>query len=32
MRERFAALPLGGSVATSADDGRFTVTAEARLA
>ncbi|MFB9746461.1 sensor histidine kinase [Leifsonia shinshuensis] len=32
MRERFAALPLGGSVAAAARDGRFTVTAEARLA
>ncbi len=32
MRERFAALPLGGSVAASSADGRFTVTAEARLA
>ncbi|WP_426625169.1 sensor histidine kinase [Leifsonia sp. McL0607] len=32
MRERFAALPLGGSVVTACDDGRFTVTAEARLA
>ena len=32
MRERFSALPLGGSVAATADGGRFTVTAEARLA
>lgn len=31
MRERFSALPLGGSVAATADGGRFTVTAEARL-
>ncbi len=32
MRERFAALPLGGSVVATSGDGRFTVTAEARLA
>lgn len=32
MRERFAALPLGGSATATADGGRFTVTAEARLA
>lgn len=32
MRERFAALPLGGSVAAGSAGGRFTVTAEARLA
>ncbi|QNE37044.1 sensor histidine kinase [Leifsonia shinshuensis] len=32
MRERFSALPLGGSVAATVDGGRFTVTAEARLA
>lgn len=32
MRERFAALPLGGSVTAGAQEDRFTVTAEARLA
>jgi signal transduction histidine kinase len=32
MRERFAALPLGGSATAASGDGRFTVTAEARLA
>ncbi|KQR53774.1 hypothetical protein ASF88_02670 [Leifsonia sp. Leaf336] len=32
MRERFAALPLGGSATATSDGGRFTVTAEARLA
>lgn len=31
MRERFAALPLGGSATAVSRDGRFTVTAEARL-
>jgi signal transduction histidine kinase len=31
MGERFAALPLGGSVATAEQDGAFTVTAEAML-
>lgn len=32
MRERFVALPLGGSASAGVDGGRFTVTAEARLA
>lgn len=32
MRERFAALPLGGAVTATSRDGRFTVTAEATLA
>ncbi|MFF2053018.1 sensor histidine kinase [Leifsonia sp. NPDC058194] len=32
MRERFAALPLGGSATAGADGDRFAVTAEARLA
>lgn len=32
MRERFAALPLGGFASAGADGDRFTVTAEARLA
>ncbi|ANF31534.1 two-component sensor histidine kinase [Leifsonia xyli] len=31
MRERFGSLPRGASVTTSAEDGRFTVTAEALL-
>lgn len=31
MRERFTALPLGGTVMTDAADGRFTLTAQARL-
>lgn len=32
MRERFAALPLGGAATVGVADGRFVVTAEARLA
>ncbi|NEN04511.1 two-component sensor histidine kinase [Diaminobutyricibacter tongyongensis] len=32
MRERFAALPAGGRATAGVDDGRFIVTAEARLA